>query len=94
MAKRVAAMGEPAGGVGCGDGGEGGPGGGAPVVIGAGFGAAEGAARIRQECDWDPVAVGVPPGQLWISFDVYDAAGNVNLAPHGVRSFTSARTTP
>src|SRR3712207_5194641 len=38
----AAAVGEPAGGVGCGDGGEGGPGGGAEVGVGARFGAAGG----------------------------------------------------
>ena len=42
MARRVAAVGEPAVSVSLGDGGEGGPGGGAEVVVGAGLGAAEG----------------------------------------------------
>src|SRR6266496_5269364 len=37
----IAAVGEPAGRVGGGDGGEGAPGGGAEVVVGAGFGTAE-----------------------------------------------------
>jgi hypothetical protein len=37
----ITAVREPAGGVGVGDGGEGGPGGGAEVVVGARFGAAE-----------------------------------------------------
>jgi hypothetical protein len=41
MARWVAAVGEPACGIGFGDGGEGVPGGGAEVVVGAGLGAAE-----------------------------------------------------
>jgi hypothetical protein len=41
MAWWVAAVGEPAGDIGFGEGGEGGPGGGAEVVVGAGFGATE-----------------------------------------------------
>jgi transcriptional regulator with XRE-family HTH domain len=40
------------------------------------------------ECDFDPVAVGVPPGPINISFDVYDENGGVRHAPHGVRTIT------
>ena len=42
------------------------------------------------ECDFDPVAIGIPPGRLRISFDVYDERETVNLAPHGVRVITYA----
>lgn len=36
------------------------------------------------ECDWE--LSGVPAGSLRVSFDVYDRAGNSNLAPHGTRN--------
>jgi transcriptional regulator with XRE-family HTH domain len=41
-------------------------------------------------CDWDPAreAEPAPPGQLHLSFDVYDVQGNVNRAPHGPRTIT------
>lgn len=43
------------------------------------------------ECIFDPRAVGVPSGQLRVSFDVYDERGNVNKAPHGVRTIVYER---
>ncbi|MFN8536781.1 MAG: hypothetical protein U0232_04825 [Thermomicrobiales bacterium] len=36
------------------------------------------------ECDW-PLTANVPDGELTISFDVYDKAGNARKAPHGLR---------
>ena len=33
-------------------------------------------------CDWK--REGVPDGPVQLSFDVYDTAGNVNLAPNGI----------
>jgi murein DD-endopeptidase MepM/ murein hydrolase activator NlpD len=37
-------------------------------------------------CDFDPGDLGAPAGQLWLSFDVYDKAGNKNLSPNGERT--------
>jgi hypothetical protein len=34
-------------------------------------------------CDADLAALGAPPGSLLVSFDVYDTAGDRNLAPNG-----------
>jgi hypothetical protein len=34
-------------------------------------------------CDADLAQLGSPPGQLLVSFDVYDQAGNSNLSPNG-----------
>lgn len=36
-------------------------------------------------CDADLAALGAPPGSLLVSFDVYDTAGDRNLAPNGER---------
>jgi hypothetical protein len=41
------------------------------------------------ECNWD--ISGVPNGPLMVSFDVYDKAGNKNLAPNGLRKGTVER---
>ncbi|MGA3058579.1 MAG: M23 family metallopeptidase [Candidatus Limnocylindrales bacterium] len=38
------------------------------------------------DCDFDPGRLGAPTGQLWLSFDVYDASGGSNLSPNGERS--------
>lgn len=46
------------------------------------------------ECNWDLAAGGVPPGQVRVSFDVYDRAGNRNLSPHGTRTIIYAPVTP
>ena len=37
-------------------------------------------------CDFDPLDLGAPAGQLWLSFDVYDTAGGSNLSPNGERT--------
>jgi murein DD-endopeptidase MepM/ murein hydrolase activator NlpD len=37
-------------------------------------------------CDFNPADLGAPAGQLWLSFDVYDTAGDSNLSPNGERS--------
>ena len=37
-------------------------------------------------CDSDLVGLGAPQGTLLVSFDVYDTAGNRNLAPNGERT--------
>ncbi len=39
-------------------------------------------------CSVDPASLGAPPGQLAISFDVYDQAGDHNLAPNGEHGLT------
>ncbi|MFL5624079.1 MAG: PQQ-binding-like beta-propeller repeat protein [Ktedonobacteraceae bacterium] len=39
-------------------------------------------------CDVNLKQLGIPYGQIQVSFDVYDQAGNVNLAPNGVHTFT------
>ena len=39
-------------------------------------------------CTWDPTQSRVPAGPVRVSFDVYDQAGNKNLAPHGTRTLT------
>jgi Peptidase_C39 like family/Bacterial Ig-like domain len=41
--------------------------------------------RDTYECNWNVTKSGVPKGPLTVSFDVYDTAGNKNLAPHGTR---------
>jgi hypothetical protein len=38
------------------------------------------------DCDFNPGDLGAPAGQLWLSFDVYDTAGDSNLSPNGERS--------
>jgi DNA-binding XRE family transcriptional regulator len=35
-------------------------------------------------CDVNLIQLGTPHGQVTVSFDVYDQAGNVNFAPNGV----------
>jgi len=45
-------------------------------------------------CDADIGKLGVPAGQLAVSFDAYDAAGNKHLAPNGERSISYAPPTP
>jgi hypothetical protein len=48
-------------------------------------------------CDVNLKDLGVPYGQIQLSFDVYDQAGNVNYAPNGVHTLTyapSPGTTP
>lgn len=42
----------------------------------------------RYECDWPLASAGVPNGPMKVSFDVYDAKGNFNLAPNGVHAGT------
>ena len=44
------------------------------------------------ECEWD--LTWVPNGQVRVSFDVYDKAGNKNLAPNGVHKGTFQKETP
>lgn len=39
-------------------------------------------------CDVDLAQAGVDEGAMTVSFDVYDVAGNHNLAPHGTRAVT------
>lgn len=39
-------------------------------------------------CDANFKQLGAPYGQVQVSFDVYDQAGNVNLAPNGVHTLT------
>lgn len=41
-------------------------------------------------CDANLKQLGAPYGQIQVSFDVYDQAGNVNLAPNGVHTLTYA----
>jgi surface antigen len=41
-------------------------------------------------CDVNLKQLGVPFGQVQVSFDVYDQAGNVNLAPNGVHTLIYA----
>jgi hypothetical protein len=41
-------------------------------------------------CDANLKDLGVSYGQIQVSFDVYDQAGNVNLAPNGVHTLTYA----
>jgi hypothetical protein len=38
----------------------------------------------RYECDWNLAGSSVPNGVMKVSFDVYDAKGNVNMAPNGI----------
>jgi hypothetical protein len=45
-------------------------------------------------CDANLKDLGVPYGQVQVSFDVYDQAGNVNLAPNGVHTLTYAPPVP
>ena len=42
------------------------------------------------ECDW-PLTANVPNGELTVSFDVYDQAGNARKAPNGLRQGTVRR---
>lgn len=35
-------------------------------------------------CDWNLAAAHVPNGTIRVSFDVYDAKGNYNMAPNGI----------
>lgn len=44
-------------------------------------------------CEVDLAGQGMPEGELTLSFDVYDAAGNRNLGPHGLRTITWRRDT-
>ena len=37
-------------------------------------------------CDFDPLDLGAPAGQLSVSFDVYDTAGGSSLSPNGERT--------
>jgi transcriptional regulator with XRE-family HTH domain len=39
-------------------------------------------------CDVDQRHLGTPPGQIFVSFDVYDRQGNVNFSPNGKHMFT------
>lgn len=39
-------------------------------------------------CDADLGSLGIPSGPIKVSFDVFDAAGNVNLAPNGEHALT------
>lgn len=43
-------------------------------------------------CDVNLKDLGVPYGQIQVSFDVYDQSGNVNYAPNGVHTLTYAQT--
>ena len=45
-------------------------------------------------CDIDLAQLGVPDGELWVSFDVYDREGNKNLAPNGEHSLHYLSPTP
>jgi Peptidase_C39 like family len=44
-------------------------------------------------CDVNLKDLGIPYGQIQVSFDVYDQAGNVNNAPNGVHTLTYASLT-
>lgn len=37
-------------------------------------------------CETDLALLGAPPGEITVSFDVYDVEGGRNLAPHGLRT--------
>jgi len=43
-------------------------------------------------CDVNLKDLGISYGQIQVSFDVYDQAGNINLAPNGVHTLTYAPT--
>ncbi len=38
----------------------------------------------RYECDWNLRDANMPNGVVKMSFDVYDARGNANMAPNGI----------
>ncbi len=42
-------------------------------------------------CDWNLTAANVPDGPIRVSFDVYDAKGNYNMAPNGIHEGTVQR---
>lgn len=48
-------------------------------------------ATDRYECDWNLIDAHVPNGVVKMSFDVYDARRNANMAPNGIHEGTVQR---